>query len=71
MAWLDKRPEHVANIIREVQREGNERSPDCEIETPVIFDDAPIPTEAPIEPWWREFADKLAAARAELKEVAT
>ena len=37
---LDERREHVANMIREIQRTSYERSPYCQIERAVIFDDS-------------------------------
>jgi hypothetical protein len=66
---LDRRREDAANLIRAIQRAGNERSPYSEVETPVILDDAPVPTGAPLEPWWREFAEELAEEPAEREGV--
>jgi hypothetical protein len=49
---LDKRRETAANLIREILRAGNERSPYSQIEIPVIFDDdAPVPASRVRYPW--------------------
>jgi hypothetical protein len=75
---LDERRDAAANMIREILRAGNERSPHCEIEIPVLFDEsAPERTldellvGDPLEALKRDaFADELAAERAELAELA-
>ena len=61
---LERRREDAANMIREIMRSGNERSPYCEIETPLIFDESTqdnLLVHDPLEAVKREFfADALA-----------
>ncbi len=75
---LDRRREAADNMIREIWRSGNERSPYCEIEKPVIFDESATERTLdellvgdPLEAWKREFfGEELAKERAEREEVA-